>query len=66
MKRPRSTAPFLSRNNNRTLADDNPAEAEAAMQANVQSIVVDRPGNAPLSEESKARFHVIQQLTDLP
>jgi hypothetical protein len=42
------------------------AEAEAAMEANVQSVVVDRPGNAPLSEESRAKYPVIQQLTDLP
>jgi enolase-phosphatase E1 len=36
------------------------------MEANVQSVVVDRPGNAPLSEESRAKYPVIQQLTDLP
>jgi hypothetical protein len=43
-----------------------PIEAEAATQANVYAIVVDRPGNAPLSDESKAKFHVIHELTDLP
>jgi enolase-phosphatase E1 len=32
----------------------------------VHAIVVDRPGNAPLSAESKAQFAVIQKLTDLP
>jgi hypothetical protein len=42
------------------------AEAEAATHANVYSIVVDRPGNAPLSDESKAKFAIIQKLTDLP
>ena len=36
------------------------------MEAGVQRIVVDRPGNAPLSEESRARYPVIQQLKDLP
>jgi hypothetical protein len=41
-------------------------EAEAATQANVYAVVVDRPGNAPLSDESKATFAVIQELTDLP
>ncbi|KAF1844648.1 uncharacterized protein K460DRAFT_95652 [Cucurbitaria berberidis CBS 394.84] len=45
---------------------DNVKEAEAATQANVYTIVVDRPGNAPLSNESKQRFPVIQKLTDLP
>jgi enolase-phosphatase E1 len=49
-----------------TFLTDNVKEAEAAMEANVQSVVVDRPGNAPLSEESRAKYPVIQQLTDLP
>ena len=41
-------------------------EAEAATDANVYAVVVDRPGNAPLSDASKARFPVIEKLTDLP
>jgi enolase-phosphatase E1 len=41
-------------------------EAEAATQAGVHSVVVDRPGNAPLTDESKAKFAVIQKLIDLP
>ncbi|OAL55602.1 2,3-diketo-5-methylthio-1-phosphopentane phosphatase [Pyrenochaeta sp. DS3sAY3a] len=45
---------------------DNVKEAEAATQANVYTVVVDRPGNAPLSDESTAKYVVIQQLTDLP
>ncbi|KAH3915021.1 hypothetical protein HBI56_016580 [Parastagonospora nodorum] len=49
-----------------TFFTDNVKEAEAATQADVYTIVVDRPGNAPLSDESKATFHVIHELTDLP
>ncbi|KNG45584.1 2,3-diketo-5-methylthio-1-phosphopentane phosphatase [Stemphylium lycopersici] len=45
---------------------DNVKEAEAASEANVYAIVVDRPGNAPLSDASKAKFPVIETLTDLP
>lgn len=41
-------------------------EAEAATDANVYAVVVDRPGNAPLSDASKATFPVIEKLTDLP
>ncbi|USP80759.1 Enolase-phosphatase E1 [Curvularia clavata] len=41
-------------------------EAEAATDASVYAVVVDRPGNAPLSDASKARFPVIEKLTDLP
>lgn len=45
---------------------DRITEAEAATHANVYTVVVDRPGNAPLSDESKAKYAVIQKLTDLP
>ncbi|ENI00322.1 hypothetical protein COCC4DRAFT_179035 [Bipolaris maydis ATCC 48331] len=45
---------------------DNVKEAEAAIEANVYAVVVDRPGNAPLSDATKARFPVIERLTDLP
>lgn len=43
-----------------------PTEAEAATQASLYAIVVDRPGNAPLSNEAKAIFPIIQQLDELP
>ena len=42
------------------------AEAEAATLANVYTVVLDRPGNAPLSNESRATYQVIQKLTELP
>lgn len=41
-------------------------EAEAATLAHVYAVVVDRPGNASLSDAARARFPVIQKLTDLP
>lgn len=34
-------------------------EVEAAIAAGMKSLVVDRPGNAPLSSEDKSRFEVI-------
>ena len=49
-----------------TSADIVTTEAEAATEANVYAVIVDRPGNAPLSDESKAKFAVIDKLTDLP
>lgn len=42
------------------------SEAVAAAEAGVYTIVVDRPGNAPLDEEARRRFHVIKDLTELP
>ncbi|EOA88604.1 uncharacterized protein SETTUDRAFT_149312 [Exserohilum turcica Et28A] len=45
---------------------DNVKEAEAATLAHVYAVVVDRPGNASLSDAARARFPVIQKLTDLP
>ena len=41
-------------------------EAEAAKDAGVYSVLVDRPGNAALAAQDRERFPVIQQLTDLP
>jgi hypothetical protein len=41
-------------------------EAEAAKDAGVYALLVDRPGNAPLAEQDRERFPVIQQLTELP
>lgn len=49
-----------------TFLTDNVQEAEAATQANLYAVVVDRPGNAPLSEEAKATYPVIQSLAALP
>jgi enolase-phosphatase E1 len=36
------------------------------MEAGVYAVVVDRPGNAVLSEDDRARFAVVERLTDLP
>ncbi|KAH7089548.1 HAD-like domain-containing protein [Paraphoma chrysanthemicola] len=49
-----------------TFLTDNVKEAEAATEANVYAVVVDRPGNAPLSDAAKSSFVVIDKLTDLP
>jgi len=49
-----------------TFLTDNVKEAEAATAAGVYAVVVDRPGNAPLSDESKSSYPVITALTDLP
>lgn len=38
---------------------DNVKEVDAAHEAGMQASLVDRPGNAPLSSEDKARVHVI-------
>ena len=38
---------------------DNVKEVEAALAAGMKSLVVDRPGNAVLSEEDKKRFEVV-------
>ena len=38
---------------------DNVKEVEAAIAAGMKSLVVDRPGNAVLSEEDKKRFEVV-------
>ncbi|EDU46597.1 hypothetical protein PTRG_03759 [Pyrenophora tritici-repentis Pt-1C-BFP] len=49
-----------------TFLTDNVKEAEAAMQAGVYTVVVDRPGNAPLDDEARGKYPVIEKLTDLP
>jgi len=36
------------------------------MEAGVYAVVVDRPGNAPLSDESRETFAVIETLDALP
>ncbi|KAH8716843.1 HAD-like domain-containing protein [Phaeosphaeriaceae sp. PMI808] len=49
-----------------TFFTDNVKEAEAATQAGVYTVIVDRAGNAPLSDGSKAQFTVVQELTEMP
>jgi len=44
---------------------DNVKEVDAAIAAGFQSIVVDRPGNAPLSSDEKARLKVVESLADV-
>jgi enolase-phosphatase E1 len=41
-------------------------EAEAADDAGVHAVLVDRPGNAALDADARERFAVVQRLTDLP
>ncbi|KAF2118940.1 HAD-like domain-containing protein [Lophiotrema nucula] len=49
-----------------TFLTDNVKEAIAAKAAGVYTILVDRPGNAPLSIQSREEFAVVEKLTDLP
>jgi enolase-phosphatase E1 len=44
---------------------DNVKEVKAAIEAGMQSIVVDRPGNAPLSEEDKSEYKVVSVLNEI-
>lgn len=44
---------------------DNVREVDAAIQAGMNSLVVDRPGNAPLSEADKKSFRIIETFRDL-
>ncbi|KAI0115317.1 enolase-phosphatase E1 [Daldinia grandis] len=44
---------------------DNVKEVEAAIQAGMQSVVVQRPGNAPLSPEVPQRLRVIETFNSL-
>lgn len=41
---------------------DNVREVEAALDAGMKAIVVDRPGNAAVSEEERGRFKVVDSL----
>lgn len=53
----------LGRPANRILfLSDNVKEVQAALEAGMKSIVVDRPGNAPLSEEDKKTYQVVDSL----
>ncbi|KAF2264256.1 2,3-diketo-5-methylthio-1-phosphopentane phosphatase [Lojkania enalia] len=49
-----------------TFLTDNEKEAIVATAAGVYTILVDRPGNAALSPEARAKYPVIQKLIDLP
>ncbi|QIX01804.1 hypothetical protein AMS68_007321 [Peltaster fructicola] len=44
---------------------DNVKEVEAALAAGMKSVVVDRPGNAPLSAADKEKFKVVHALHDI-
>ena len=44
---------------------DNVKEVDAALAAGMEAILVDRPGNAAVSEEDRARLHVIQSLDEV-
>lgn len=44
---------------------DNVAEVEAAQQAGMQSVVVERPGNAELGEEARRRHRVVRNFDEL-
>ncbi|KAF7189058.1 Enolase-phosphatase E1 [Pseudocercospora fuligena] len=44
---------------------DNVKEVDAAIQAGMKSIVVDRPGNAPLADADKERLEVVTSLADI-
>jgi len=44
---------------------DNVLEIQAAEEAGMQAIVVDRPGNAPLSEADRQKFIIITSLDEL-
>lgn len=44
---------------------DNVKEVDAAIKAGMNSVVVDRPGNAPLTEEDKKSLSIIKTFKDL-
>ncbi|KAI5240775.1 2,3-diketo-5-methylthio-1-phosphopentane phosphatase [Aureobasidium subglaciale] len=44
---------------------DNVKEVKAAIEAGMQAVVVDRPGNAPLSDEDKTQYKVVTSLRDV-
>ncbi|PVH99397.1 2,3-diketo-5-methylthio-1-phosphopentane phosphatase [Periconia macrospinosa] len=48
-----------------TFLTDNVKEAEAADQAGVYAVLVDRPGNAALTAEDRERFAVVTSLREL-
>lgn len=44
---------------------DNVKEVEAAVQAGMKAIVVERPGNAPLTEQAREKFRVVDSLHEI-
>lgn len=44
---------------------DNVKEVDAAAAANMQALMVDRPGNAPILEADRARLTVVQSLDEI-
>jgi enolase-phosphatase E1 len=44
---------------------DNVKEVDAAIEAGMQSILVDRPGNAPVSDADRSRLHVVASLDEI-
>lgn len=46
-------------------ATDNPAEARAAAAAGWRAVLVERPGNAPLSKADRADFQCVESLEQL-
>ncbi|KPI40801.1 Enolase-phosphatase E1 [Cyphellophora attinorum] len=44
---------------------DVPAEIDAAIEAGMRAIVVEREGNKPLSEEERGRYRIVQSLQHL-
>lgn len=44
---------------------DNVKEVQAALAAGMKSVVVDRPGNAPLSESDKGKYKIIEALNEI-
>lgn len=65
-KRPSTRPRITSSNSKQSIRLTSPAEAEAATAAGVYAVLVDRPGNAPLSAESESAYPVITSLSDLP
>lgn len=44
---------------------DNVKEVDAAIAAGMKFMLVDRPGNAPVSDEDRARLEVVQTLDEV-
>lgn len=44
---------------------DNVKEVDAATEAKMRSILVDRPGNAPVSDEDRKRLDVVDSLSEI-
>lgn len=44
---------------------DNVSEVDAATSAGMLSMAVDRPGNAPLSDEDKERLAIVKSLEEI-